>query len=238
MSFFNYLDNLFTDVYDYFEDFLNDNTDMEVKVYTVTPKTKAKDRKKVDSLKSTVKPKAYRSTDCAINKADKPHTENIKLSPPWTTLENMLHAFFDKDPEITVGPVKIQKDGIRYIIIESTSCEKIDALSALMKSKYQFGNITLEIRFCVANGVLQLSETNDLYGQAIDALVTNAAVVDIKKVKNFVQDEFVVIEFAKEIVQFFNDDLSDFYGNWNGTYIDVAKELFNENKQIMFTIEK
>lgn len=186
---------------------------------------------------TSTKPKAYKSisgAEKAINR-EKPFKENIKLSPPWTTIYNKLRVFFAKDPDIKVNPVKLTKAGDRYIVIESPYCEKIDALVRLMKDEYKFGNVTLKIHFAVSNG-FKATETDGLYGYAIDGLASNAAIVDIKKVENFVHDEFVVIEFAKEIVQFYNDDLGDYYGNWNGTYVDVAKELFKENPRLMFTI--
>lgn len=185
-------------------------------------------------------PKTTTNTEKTVKKPEKAapkKTSNVKLSPPWTTIYNKLRAFFAKDPDIKVHSVKLTKTGDRYIVVESPFCEKIDALVRLMKDEYKFGNVTLKIYFSVSNG-FKATETDGLYGQAIDGLASNAAIVDIKKVENFVHDEFVVIEFAKEIVQFYNDDLGDYYGNWNGTYVDIAKELFKENPRLMFTITK
>ena len=217
-DFYNKFDNTFGIVEKAFRDIM----DTIIDTYDTKPAPFIKSNKIISGTEKTV------------NK-EKPSKENVKLSPPWTTIYNKLCAFFAKDPDIKVNPVKFTKTGDRYIVVESPYCEKIDALATLMKDEYKFGNVTLKIHFAVSNNFKDI-RTDGLYDQVIDGLASNAAIVDIKKVENFVHDEFVVIEFAKEIVQFYNDDLGDYYGNWNGTYVDIAKELFKENSRLMFTI--
>lgn len=43
--------------------------------------------------------------------------------------------------------------------------------------------------------------------------------------------------FSSEIVQFWNDDLSDYYGNFNGLAEDIAREVLKETS-VFFCTEK
>lgn len=164
--------------------------------------------------------------------------KRAKLSPPWNTIRNMLVALFIDDDEITVKPIHDNGDGTYSITLESPNATKVCALSRILRGEFIFGNVTLKIKYAVTNGskVAEDYNKNDLYDIVLEALASTPAVVDIKRVENFVGDEFIVVEFAKEVVQFYNDDLKDFYGNWNGTFVDVAKEIFKTRSNVMFTV--
>ena len=174
--------------------------------------------------KTTAKPKSIR--------------KSMKLSPPWNTVWSMLVALFKGDDEITVKPIQHDDSGVYTITLESSNATKICALSRLLKNEYSFGNVTLKIKYAVTNNskVAEDYDKNDLYDVAIEAFASTPAVVDIKHCQDLVSNKFIVIEFAKQVVQFYNDDLFDFYGNWNGTYIDVAKKLCTDIDGLMFTI--
>lgn len=178
---------------------------------------------------SSAKNKTYKSPDSS--------RKATKLSPPWNTIKSMFTAMFAGDDEIIVKDM-IKKDDTYLLIIETPSATKADALVKVLKNKYDFGNVTLKIEYDVTNkgGKVESYNQNDTYDVYLEALASTPAVVDIKRVENFVGDEFVVVEFAKEVVQFYNDDLTDFYGNWNGTYVDVAKEIFKTKSNVLFTV--
>lgn len=46
------------------------------------------------------------------------------------------------------------------------------------------------------------------------------------------------IVFKNKVVQFWNDDLSDIYGNRSTLYQDIAKEIFGESSGIFFCTDK
>lgn len=186
--------------------------------------------KKIEKKKAVEKPKTNLD-----KKATNTSKKNVKLSPPWTTIEKFLAQMFEGDDDITIYPMIRKEDGSREIVIESNYADKICALSELLNNEYDFGNVKLKITYRVTNKYC-FTKNTDLYGTVIDALASTPRVEDIKKIRNFVEDEFIVIEFAKEVIQFFNDDLQDYYGNWNGTLVDVAKKIFKSNDKILFTI--
>ena len=71
------------------------------------------------------------------------------------------------------------------------------ALSSIMNPEYPYGNISVAIRVFDHKGNLQ---------------------------KPMLLRSVVYAIFKKEVIQFFNDDISDFYCNYN----EVAAKVFNE----------
>ena len=39
------------------------------------------------------------------------------------------------------------------------------------------------------------------------------------------------VVFTPEVVQFYNDNLADYHGNWNGLAEEIAYEVFEENSR-------
>jgi len=169
--------------------------------------------------------------------------KNVKLSPSWTTVEKKIRALFNGDEDITIKPMKRLADGNLELSLEGPDACKMIALSSIMKTKYNFGNFNLNLVFKTTNGKevgpIEVDEWyDDLYGVYEDAFCSTPAVIDVKEVQDITPADIVVIEFKKEVVQFFNDDLTDYYGNWNGLYTDIAKELLNDNLFVKYTIAK
>lgn len=192
--------------------------------------------KKAEKKKAVEKPKT--NLDKKVTNTSK---KNVKLSPPWTTVEKKIRALFNGDEDITIKPIKRLADGNLELSLEGPDACKMIALSSIMKTKYNFGNFNLNLVFRTTDGKevgpIEVDEWfDDLYGVYEDAFCSTATVIDIKDVQDRTGAENVVISFKKEVVQFFNDDLTDFYGNWNGLYTDIAKELLNDNLFVKYTI--
>ena len=196
-------------------------------------------KKSSSSIKTVEKTKSAENAK-KVNSNKKSQT--IKLSPPWTTVEKKIKALFNGDEDITIKPIKRLADGNLELSLEGPDACKMIALNSIMKTKYNFGNFNLNLVFKTTDGKdinpIEVDEWfDDLYGVYEDAFCSTPAVIDVKNVqpKANVAD-YVMIEFKKEVVQFFNDDLTDYYGNWNGLYTDIAKELLNDNLFVKYTI--
>ena len=173
---------------------------------------------------------------CAKRKEVK-STAKAKLSPPWYKTWNMLKVLFKDDAEVEISDIVKPADSSQYLIyLDCTTPEKAFALANILKTTYHFGKVTLFLKFRVPNGKKLTDKPNSLYDTALEAFASTPAITDIKKCQDMFGDTFVVIEFVKEIVQFYNDELLDFYGNYNGTYLDVAKELFKVDNSLFTTI--
>ena len=147
--------------------------------------------------------------------------EAVGLSSPWATCAKKIMAMFKDDEEITV-----KFDETNYIVyIESVNTYKIDALMKLFKPSITFGNVTLKIEPKVING----DARKTLATRLKTAFSGNPIVSQIIEAPNPFGDEELYLLFKKEVIQFPNDDTSDYYGNFNGLAEDFARELFKND---------
>lgn len=158
----------------------------------------------------------------------------VKLSAPWYTIHRELKALFKNDPEVKVSPLDKdtkEENGKYYIYISSNNYEKLCAIEKVIKSDYDFGNVHVYVKFTCEN------KAEDWEQVLKTAFAGNTAVNAIKEVLDLF-DEYYCVIFEDKVIQFYNDDTSDYFRNWNGLYTDVAKDLFKDNPDITFSIKK
>ena len=163
---------------------------------------------------------------------------NLKLDAPWYTFNKMVKALFDGDPDIEVGDVYDVNDGNFDVAFDIAvkNHQKFIALDRLMPDKKIFGNVTL--------GIVLYDEENDdgedLLFTYYKTLFEGNPIVDrFETVKDFAGTDWNYILFKPEVIQFPDDDTSDYYGNWNGIAEDVAREVFGQNAiEVNFCTEK
>lgn len=162
--------------------------------------------------------------------------DDRKLSPPWWTVYNKIKAMFGADPDLTVQPMS-GGDTSYTIYLDTPDATKAIALEKILKTEYNFGNIRLKVIVRVTNtNSKTVTPAESVYDNYLDALATTPAVVDIRHVVDMLGTKWVVIDFKKEVVQFWNDDLTDYYGNWNGLYTDIATDIFKYEPSVKYTI--
>lgn len=162
--------------------------------------------------------------------------DDRKLSPPWWTVYNKIKAMFEADPDLTVQPMS-GGDTSYTIYLDTPDATKAIALEKILKTEYNFGNIRLKVIVRVTNtNSKTVTPAESVYDNYLDALATTPAVVDIRHVVDMLGTKWVVIDFKKEVVQFWNDDLTDYYGNWNGLYTDIATDIFKYEPSVKYTI--
>ena len=150
----------------------------------------------------------------------------LELSAPWTSFLNMIKVMFEKDDEVTVN----YDEGAKKIKILVDNPDKAEALTKLLPTRKTFGNVVLEIEVIPEN-----SETNELEVLMKRAFSGNKAVKDIITTDlTPVSFGAVYTLFAKEVVQFFNDDLTDYHGECSTLYEDIAREIFNVPEGVFF----
>lgn len=162
--------------------------------------------------------------------------DDRKLSPPWWTVYNKIKAMFEADPDITIQPMS-GGDTSYTIYLDTPDANKALALKNILKTEYHFGGVSLKIVTRVTNKIDEsLKRSDTTYDNYLDALATTPAVVDIRHVVDMFGTKWIVIDFKKEVVQFWNDDLMDYYGNWNGLYTDIATDIFKYEPSVKYTI--
>ena len=153
----------------------------------------------------------------------------LKLSPPWITLWNKFVNTFGCDPAVKVGKLDTSQTALYTIPIVVDDKSKGTALATVIRSKFPMGNITVVTAVQNSNGVawapIIIQSEDETVAVFKAALTGNPLFVDAVKraaPPNF-PDVFIIM--TKSIVQFYNDDLTDYYFNFNGVTAQVLSEL-------------
>ena len=151
----------------------------------------------------------------------------LAIEAPWYTFQKKVKALFEEDPDIRVGDVIEQEDGRAdfAFCIEVRNHEKFLALDRVLPKVRTFGNVTL--------GILIFDEENA--GSEIDRIALyetlfkgNPIVKDIKDVTDFTGTRHGFVRFKPEVIQFPDDNIADYSGNWSGLAQDIAAEVFDQ----------
>lgn len=168
----------------------------------------------------------------------------LKLSPPWVLYYKKLSALFDKDNTIRI----IFDEDNMEIKIYSTWERKIKALSFLLPEVISFGDVELKITIVpanVENNNYRIEKkkfsTEDITTcqVAIDTLFDPNEYCGNKHVKDIANidtpcGKFLYVIFKKEVIQYYEDNLSDFYGNKSTLCEDIAREIFKDTTGVFF----
>ena len=161
---------------------------------------------------------------------------NYSISSPWYTFQKKVRALFAGDEDYKVGDVRECEDFCAdyEFDIEVMKHGKFVALDRVFPKVKAFGNVKLRINlFDVENGG---EGRLDLLRVIFDG---NPSVDKIVEARDAADTMHGYVLFKPEVVQFFNDDLSDYNGNWSGLAQDIAKEIFEDMAGIHFcTAEK
>lgn len=150
---------------------------------------------------------------------------NTKISPPWYTYQKKLKALFENDSNIVVGDISEDIDNNPILEIYVNDYEKFIALDRVMPRRVVFGSVSLRIFVQSPKHDDTIDDYEELYKTLFNG---NRIVKDVKVVTDFAKSKHCFIRFQPEVVQFFNDDISDFNGNWSGLAQDIAREVFED----------
>ena len=148
----------------------------------------------------------------------------INLSAPWVNYYHELEMLFCGDPEISME--FIEKDYTIRLFVDNE--RKAAALDQLLMNEVSFGNVILHVVVIHPNREKTIGE---LFEEAFEK---NPAMNHVKRKAMPDGQEFQYILFQNRVVQYFNDDLGDPYGNRSTLYQDIAKDVFKENAGVFF----
>ena len=164
----------------------------------------------------------------------------LKLSPPWITYYNEVEAMFKKDGKVHVV---LDEDNCELKVYVDGPESKYQALAKLLPTEKEFGNIVLAIKVIPANAsekkllrVSQLAKDGemDLCDLFTSAFRGNETVVDIVPIAGVFGFNACYVVFAKEVVQFFDDNLGDLNGMRSTLYENIARDIFNPMDGVMY----
>ena len=151
----------------------------------------------------------------------------VNLSAPWMTFYKKVNALFKNDLEVFV----LYDDEAKEIKLFVDNPDKADALAQLIPVTHEFGNVTLKVTVVPPNKVR--------YGEPAEAsfetaLAGNGAFSYAVTVGGVLPFDITYVVFKKEVVQFFNDDLSDIHGNCTTLYQNIAEDVFGKRSGVFF----
>lgn len=147
--------------------------------------------------------------------------DKIKLSPPWITYFHKVQALFEKDNSVMVD---FDEDNCHLNIIVEEDIEKGEAIQKLFPSEIVFGNNVMKINIVTIQEPKQIP-TAQIF---TNAFKNNPVVEDIISASDILRDDQTYIMFQNKVVQFFNDNISDYNGVCSTLYQDIAKDVFKD----------
>lgn len=165
----------------------------------------------------------------------------VNLSAPWLSHYRKLWAFFRNDSDVSV----VYDGADMSVKIYVDDMDKANALSHVVACEKKFGNVTLTIEVIPGNDVKKLyadtgRQANVLSSDAdiwYHIMLGNTAIDDIRNVVFIGGARFVFVLFKPVVVQYYNDDTTDYNGMESTLYEDIARDIFTENPGVYFCTE-
>lgn len=155
---------------------------------------------------------------------------NAKLDAPWYSYQKKIAKLFEHDNKIKVDPVKLitdeagEPDHYRFKI-HVYGHLKAEALKLLLIDSVTFGNVRLVIDIVDHEENIDENNLPAIYGELFKG---NDILRDIKTFTDAAGVEHTYVRFNPRVVQFMDDDISDYNGNWSGLPAEIAREVLEE----------
>lgn len=141
-----------------------------------------------------------------------------KLAPPWIQYANEIISLFGQDPEIKIN---YDNDSTTLKLFIDSEV-KAEAISKLIPCEKSFGNVILKIEIVPSNDESAASLFRN-------AFANNPVFSYVKTVEGVFTNPVTYVVFNKQIIQYYNDDLSDINGNRTTLCQEIAKDIFNKD---------
>lgn len=143
----------------------------------------------------------------------------MNLSAPWYTYAKKVKAFFAYDDEVSVGDLEKLGNGHYSLTITVANPTKAYALEKLVKPDTVFGetHVFTDVALEGVDGTEKILKA---------AFKGHLAVADVAK-KLVPGGKVVYLRFLPEIIQFFDDDISDYSGNYTELINKVAEDIID-----------
>ncbi|WP_114746809.1 hypothetical protein [Falsibacillus pallidus] len=158
----------------------------------------------------------------------------VQLSAPWVTYQNELKYSIGQDPSVIVGPL-IPTAGNYIIPVTVIGDAKAIALATLLKNPVEFGNVSINV--VVINSEQEIVEPVPcplgafaIAGLVQQALSDNPYYEDVVvKRQNMGGNNAVYPVFKPEVIQFYNDDISNLCNNFTAVASKVFEDVMKES---------
>lgn len=154
---------------------------------------------------------------------------SYNLSPPWYTLQREFANTIGLDPAVTVEDLKEVSAGHYLLRIVVNDENKGTALRTIVPINFAIGNINVVTEIQNSKGEMWaarvIGDDKQVLKVLTDAFTGNPIFVAVKErvlPPDFKQAGLII---TRTVTQFFNDDLSDFFSNYNSVTADTVSKL-------------
>ena len=137
---------------------------------------------------------------------------------------------FKGDPEVMV----VYDEDNRDIKLYVENSKKASALEKILPKEKKFGRIIQRISVIPANGLCSV-EKEELFKAALEG---NNAVSFIRSVEGIFANSMTFVVFKKEVVQFWTDNIGDYFGLRSTLYQNIAEEIFENTDGVYFSTDE
>lgn len=164
------------------------------------------------------------------NENENEATQGVKKSSPWVHYVALLKMLFENDPDVRI----VYREEHPYIVdINITGEEKFEAAQKLIGEVKLFGNVMISIRYHLSNPVKEEKSKKELFKTLFEGnpILTDVVTVDLPNTSN----NITYFLFKDEVVQYWDDDLSNPHGMVSTLWAEIMKELFDDTEEVIFT---
>lgn len=153
--------------------------------------------------------------------------KQVNKSAPWHIFYERIGAMFGEDEDIEIQVDDPHKTVKLYV----KGTDKAEALNELLPSEKVFGNITVKLLVIPAND--ENPSKKELFemgfaGNPAFAFAAEGARGESTSIP------FTYIAFNDCVVQYYADNLEDYYGNESTLLQEIAKDIFVEHPGVKF----
>lgn len=155
---------------------------------------------------------------------------SFRKSAPWNIFHREVSELFRYDEEVHV----VYDEAEYHIKLYVDNGRKAAALAALIPAKKIFGNITVLLSVFPTKDHCPMELSPPDADVFTEAFYRNGAFSFAKTVSGIFSNNLTYVVFRKCVVQYFNDDLGDVYGQCTTLYQEIAKHVFGETEGVFF----
>lgn len=167
------------------------------------------------------------------------------LSPPWYEMSNRIRACFSLDNDVQADAYDKETS---KVVLHVSKTEKAIALANLLLEEHVFGNVTLKVEIQDNDGNIvppqrfQYTNVEQIKDLADKAFTGNERIIEIQSANiAHRKTSAVILVVKKSVIQFYNDDLSDFYLNANivasNAFYSIIVRLWSDCIELTATSE-
>lgn len=144
----------------------------------------------------------------------------VGIEAPWHNYYKKVYGLFNVDKELNISDITENGDGSYEFTISSKNGDKLCAIESLLGYGRVFGNTKVLIRYAYENG--QDLDWSEVYRLAFEGNPFFKEVIDIDMP---FQENLSYAVFNKDIITFYDDNLSDIHGNSHYIVADIVKDV-------------